>query len=351
MVGEQVRAEKRPWWHGIYSRAATLRQRLRCQTQQSGEGGELDRLTRIEVFVRVAERGGFSAAARDLGLSQSAVSKAVTALEQGLGVRLVQRSSRAVALTEAGQTYYRHCRTVLAELERAEAAVAGVHGELRGTLRIAAPVPFGLAFISSRAARFQALHPGLAVTLELDDRLVDLIEEKIDIAIRIGAVGGEGLAARRLGDSPLLTVAAPAYLARRGCPVTPEQLRDHDGLLYCPTPGDPAWGFQPASAAAPVWVPARYRSNNLLALKDAALTGLGVARLPAWMVAAEIEAGTLTALLDDYPPPPLTIYAVFPSARRIPARARLFADFIQGELGATALARLARLVVADEGSE
>jgi DNA-binding transcriptional LysR family regulator len=291
---------------------------------------------RIRVFARVAERGGFSAAGRDLGIAQSAVSKAVTALEDSLGARLVSRSTRSVALTEAGRIYYRHCRNILAELAEADAAVGAAQSGVGGTLNIAAPVPFGLMFVSPRAARFQALHPGLSIRLDLSDRLVDLVEANIDVAIRLGRVGGDGVAVRRLGDSPFLTVAAPGYLARRGTPARPDELGGHDCLAYDPEPGAVVWDFDASTGASPMGISGSYRSNNLLALRDAALAGLGIARLPVWMVAPDIDSGALRPVLAEYPPPPYAIHAAFPTPRRIPAKARLFVGFMQDELAALA---------------
>lgn len=296
----------------------------------------MDKLTRMEIFVRVAERGGFSAAGRDLGLSQSVVSKAVAALEESLGARLVSRSTRNVALTEAGQTYYRHCRDILAELADAEASVGAAQAGLGGKLNIAAPVPFGLMFVSPRAARFQALHAGLSIRLDLNDRLVDLVAANIDVAIRLGRVGGAEVAARKLGDSPFLSVAAPDYLARRGTPSRPDELHHHDCLVYDPVASVVEWDFDPACGAEPVAITGRYRANNLLALRDAALAGLGIARLPLWMVAADIDNATLRPIFVEYPPPPFAIHAVFPTPRRIPAKARLFADFMRDELASLA---------------
>lgn len=292
----------------------------------------MDKFTQLRIFTRVAERGGFSAAARDIGITQSAVSKAVTALESSLGVRLVSRTTQRVSLTEAGKRYYQRCRDILADLEEADAAAVEAQGSLSGELNIAAPVPFGLMFISPRIPRFQARHPGLRVNFTLDDRLTDLVRDNVDIAIRGGLVGSPEVAARKLGDSPFITVAAPAYLARHGTPARPEALTEHDCLTYgnLASPGE--WDFETRDGPRRISVSGSYRSNNLLALKDAALAGSGIARLPLWMADAELKTGALRTVLEDTPPPPFAIYAVFPSPRRIPAKARLFADFIQDEL-------------------
>jgi DNA-binding transcriptional LysR family regulator len=291
----------------------------------------MDRLTQLRTFVRVAERGSFSAAACDLQVTQSTVSKAITALEQSLGVRLVNRSTRSVSLNETGSAYYQQCRRILSELDEADAAVARLQGHISGTLKIAAPVPFGLTFISPRVARFHALHPGLQVELDMDDRALSLVEENIDVAIRLGDPGTPGLVARRLGESCFVAVASPAYLAARGVPVRPKDLSGHNCLAY--TYQSDCWEWRTGRGMSrAVSVDGNYRSNNLLALKDAALAGIGIARLPHWMVDAEIKSGALRRILGEYHLPSFGIHAVFPSARQIPAKVRAFVEFMREEL-------------------
>jgi DNA-binding transcriptional LysR family regulator len=295
----------------------------------------MDRLTQLRTFVRVAERGSFSAAACDLQVTQSTVSKAITALEQSLGVRLVNRSTRSVSLNETGSAYYQRCRRILSELDEADAVVAGLQGHISGTLKIAAPVPFGLTFISPRVARFHMQHPGLQVEIDLDDRALNLVEEKIDVAIRLGDPGTPGLVARRLGDSRFVAVASLTYLAARGVPKRPEDLAVHNCLAYAHQ--SERWEWRTVrSVARTVNVSGNYRSNNLLALRDAALAGIGVARLPQWMVDAEIKSGALRRVLEDYHLPSFGIYAVFPSARQMPAKVRAFVEFMREELGTVA---------------
>ncbi|HEY0635786.1 MAG TPA: LysR family transcriptional regulator [Gammaproteobacteria bacterium] len=292
----------------------------------------MDRLLQLHTFTRVAERGSFSAAARDLQVTQSAVSKAVTALEQTLGVRLLNRTTRSVSLTEAGRTYYERCRRILADLAEADAAAAGLHVHITGAIKIAAPVPFGLTFISPRVARFHLLHPGLALELELDDRPVDLVQEGVDVAIRLGHLKAPGLVARKLGDSRFVAVASAAYLAAHGTPTRPEELQAHRCLAY--SNDSDRWAFKSRSGAnRAVNVKGLYRSNNLLVLKDAAMAGAGIARVPRWMVDAEIKAGLLRIVLEEYGLPSFAIHAVFPSARQIPAKVRTFVDFLHSELG------------------
>ena len=292
----------------------------------------MDKLMQLRVFVRLAERGSFSAVGRDLRVTQSAVSKSVTTLERALGTRLVNRSTRSVSLTEAGSRYYERCRQILADLDEADTAVGDTNLGTSGTLKIAAPVPFGLMFVAPRVARFQARHCALTIDLDLNDRPLNLVEENIDVAIRLGHLTSPGLVARKLGDSPFVAVASPAYLSLRGTPRIPKDLTTHNCLAYTHQASPAVWTFKGSAAPSSVAVTGNYRSNNLLALKDAAMAGIGIARLPLWMADAEIKAGSLRLVLENFRLPAFGIYAVFPSASRIPAKVKLFVDFMQDEL-------------------
>lgn len=292
----------------------------------------MDKLIQIRVFVRVAERGSFSAAGRELHVSQSSVSKAITALERSLGARLVNRSTRSVSLTEVGTRYYERCRQIISDLDEAESTVNVLNRSAVGTLKIAAPVPFGLMFISPRTARFQAHHPLLKIDLDLNDRPLNLVEQNIDVAIRLGHLAHPGLVARKLGDSPFLAVAAPAYLSARGIPQSPKDLAAHQCLLYTQQTHPAEWSFTKKSSVQTVTVDGNYQSNNLISLKDAAVAGIGIARLPLWMVDTEIKTGSLHRVLEKHPLPAFGIHAVFPTARQIPTKVRLFVDFLQTEL-------------------
>jgi DNA-binding transcriptional LysR family regulator len=292
----------------------------------------MDKLMQLKVFVRLAERGSFSAVGRDLRVTQSAVSKAVTTLERSLGVSLVSRSTRSVRLTAAGSRYYDRCRRILTELDEADAAVGKTSHAMTGTLKIATPVPFGLMFIAPRVARFQALHATLEIDLDLNDRPVNLVEENIDVAIRLGHLASPGLVARKLGDSPFIAVAAPSYLAQRAPPRTPKELTRHNCLLYTHQDNPALWTFEGNAADRAISVSGNYRSNNLLALKEAVIAGVGIARLPLWMVDAEIKNGALRWVLENTRLPAFGIHAVFPAARQIPAKVKLFVDYIQDEL-------------------
>lgn len=293
----------------------------------------MDRLTQLRTFVRVAERASFSAVARDMGVTQSAVSRAIRALEESLGARLVSRSTRNVSLTEAGQRYYERCRRIIEDLDEADALVSNLQLGLTGTLNIAAPVPFGLMFISPLLIRFRQMHPGLVIDLELNDKPSNLVEQNIDVAIRLGHLATPGIVARKLGDSAFVIVASPAYLAGRGRPGTPGDLHDHECLLYSNQLNPGEWTFTSAGIHQAVAVSGSYRCNNLLALKDAAVAGLGVACLPQWMVDVELDSGSLCHVLPEACPPAFDIHAVFPSARQIPAKVSVFVEFLREELG------------------
>lgn len=292
----------------------------------------MDKLTQIRAFLRVAERASFSAVARDLKITQSAVSKAITALEKTLGARLVSRSTRSVSLTEAGRGYYERCRQIVADMDEADAAVADLNVLSMGTLNIAAPVPFGLMFISPRVARFKTLNPAIEINLDLNDRPLNLVEGNIDVAIRLGHLKMQGFAARKLGESPVIIVASPEYLSLRGIPESPQELGTHNCVVYNNQDNPLEWTFDNNADSRSIIVPSNFRSNNLLALKDAALAGVGIARLPLWMIDAEIKAGLLKPVFGKYRLSGFDIHAVFPTSRQIPAKVRLFVDFIKSEL-------------------
>ena len=292
----------------------------------------MDKLSQLRIFARLAERGSFSAVARDFEVTQSAISKALSNLETALGVRLVSRSTRSVSLTDAGRRFYERCRQILADLEDAEASLRDAQTTVTGTLNIATPVPFGLMFISPRVVRFKAMHPALAINLDLNDQPLNLVEQNIDVAIRLGHLSAPGLAARKLGKSPFVCVASPVYLHSRGTPLIPEDLPSHHCLTYSILAKPLEWEFPGLRAPSHISVASSYQSNNLLALKDAAVAGIGIARLPLWMVDAEIKSGALNLVLASSPIPSYDIHAVFPSVRKIPKKVTLFVDFIQHEL-------------------
>lgn len=292
----------------------------------------MDKLKQLKVFIRLAERRSFSAVGRDMKLEQSSVSRAISALERDLKVRLVNRSTRSVTLTEVGERYYRRCKKVVQELDEINTSVAALDNSATGKLRVSAPVPFGLMFISPRLPRFQLQYPELEIHLDLNDDEINLVEDEVDVAIRLGQLNRPGIVNRKIGDSPFVTVAAAAYLSRHGKPESLEALSEHQCIIYSRQTQPDVWEFTKQSKTVRMRVPSKYQSNNLLAIKDAATAGLGIARLPLWMAEHALKKGSLLLLLEKYAPPMYGIHIVFPSARNIPGKVKLFADFFQQEL-------------------
>lgn len=280
-------------------------------------------------FVEVAHRRSFAQAASRLGLHVSGVSRAVNALETRLGVRLLQRTTRQVELTEAGRSHLARCEALLAELAEAEAAASASGGTLRGRLRASIPSGFGLAHIAPRIGDFVALHPELELDLHLSNRNVDLVEEAFDVAIRVGELRDSRLVARRLGDSRRILVASDAYLARAGLPRRPADLERHACLVLDVGAIADRWELFRRGAHETVRVPARLRSNNALALLDACRAGAGIALLPQFVVAADLAAQRLARVLGAWAAVEQGIYAIYPGNRFIPAKVRAFVEFVE----------------------
>jgi len=289
----------------------------------------LDRVTGMQVFVRVATLGSFSAAARALHLSQTMVTKHVAALEDRLGVKLLHRSTRRLVLTEAGRSYLAACERILAEIEEAEASASLDRIEPRGTLRLNVPLTFGLRQIVPALTAFSRLHPAVAVDLGLADRYVDLIEEGWDLAVRIGRLKDSGLVARRLAPCRTIVCAAPSYLEARGAPRSPEDLSGHNCLGYTlPSAiGAGRWAFG-AGGDVVVPVEGNLRANNGDALLAAALAGQGLIYQPTFIVGDSLRDGSLLRVLSGYPTLELGVHAVLPSGRQAPAKVRAFVEFL-----------------------
>ena len=289
----------------------------------------LDRVTGMQVFVRVATLGSFSAAARALHLSQTMVTKHVAALEDRLGVKLLHRSTRRLVLTEAGRSYLAACERILAEIEEAEASASLDRIEPRGTLRLNVPLTFGLRQIVPALTAFSRLHPAVAVDLGLADRYVDLIEEGWDLAVRIGRLKDSGLVARRLAPCRTIVCAAPSYLEARGAPRSLEDLSAHNCLGYTlPSAiGAGRWAFG-AGGDVVVPVEGNLRANNGDALLAAALAGQGLIYQPTFIVGDSLRDGSLLRVLSGYPTLELGVHAVLPSGRQAPAKVRAFVEFL-----------------------
>lgn len=292
----------------------------------------MDVLAAMGVFVRVAELGSLSAAGRDLNLSQPAVSQKVSALEQHLGVRLVNRTTRQLALTEAGRTYYERAKPVLAAVDEAAELVAGAGSQLSGHLRIQAPTGFGQMYLADIAIAFQLTHPGLTIELMLDDRYVDLTEQAVDLAIRFGTLRSSGLIARRLGTLQRILVAAPAYLAQHGTPTTPEELSMHRQVRFSWAATDDTMPLIGPAGSLQVAVQTSFLANNTFVLTKALVAGLGLggAQLP--QVRTELAAGKLVQIMPAYQYAPLDVHAVFPTSHFVPAKVRAFTDHLRGAM-------------------
>ncbi|WNG59573.1 LysR family transcriptional regulator [Archangium gephyra] len=283
----------------------------------------MERSGELEVFLRVVQEGGFSAAARSVGLTPSAVSKLITRLETRLGARLFMRTTRALSLTEEGEAYYRAGQRILQELNDAEQAAAA--GAVRGRLRVNASLPFGSQFVVPALPSFLARYPDVIVDLSLTDDVVDLLAQKTDVAIRIGDLPDSALLAHKLGQSRRVICASPAYLQRKGTPKTPDELRHHDCLTFNFRRARSGWPFWEAGGITQQVVTGSVQVNNGETLKQLLLNGVGIGRLALWHVAAEFKAGRLVPLLEKYNPGDLEqIHAVHVGGGQVPHRVRAF---------------------------
>jgi DNA-binding transcriptional LysR family regulator len=285
------------------------------------------------VFARVVEAAGFSAAAERLGTSKSSVSAQVQRLEARMGVRLLNRTTRRLSLTEAGAACYRHCARLMAEAEAAEQAASAFHAEPRGTLRIAAPDTFGWMHVAPALGAFTARHPGLILDLSLSSKHVDLVDERVDLAIRIGALPDSSYVTRRLAFSRLLVVAAPAYLARRAAPREPRHLAEHNCLRFAPLGWGMEWRLRGPNGPLRVPIGGSFVTNSGEALREAALAGLGLGLMPSWLIGDELRRAALVPVLERWAPAPAPIQAVHPSNRLTSPKVRLFVDHLAKRFG------------------
>jgi DNA-binding transcriptional LysR family regulator len=283
----------------------------------------------VRVFLAVARHGGFTAAAEELGLSKAACSKHVARLEAALGVRLLNRSTRNVGLTEAGAAYRDRMRDILAEIEETESAVAELNTEPRGQLRVMAPISYGSFHLARAIADFQIRYPRVSIDLVLVDRLVDLVEEGIDVAIHVGELPDSSSVARALAHVRVVVCGASAYLERMGVPRTPDDLAGHNCLVYAPRHPAGTWQFRVGGRQLDVAVSGNLRSTAGEALRIAAVQGCGLVQLPTYMVGLDIQAGRLVPVLEEFEPPPRPITALFLHRRYLSAKVRAFVDFLQ----------------------
>lgn len=291
----------------------------------------MDRLDGMQVFVRVAELGSFSAVARQLDVARSVITRQVAALEARLGVKLVARSTRRLTLTAAGESYLQHCREILDLVEAAETGLAEQGGQLRGRLRISIPLSFGLRHLVPLLLDFGQRYPELDIDLDFTDRRVNLIEEGVDLAIRITSRLEPLDVARRIGRAGMMVLASPDYLARHGEPRHPGELAQHACLSY--SERGSGWTFLMDGGPRMFPVGGRLRANNGDALLAAAIRGMGIVSTPSFIGAPAIEAGQLQPILGGYALPELGIYAVLPSNRFVPQRVRACVDHLIAHVG------------------
>jgi DNA-binding transcriptional LysR family regulator len=288
----------------------------------------MDRLAAMEAFVLVVDTGSFSAAARRLNVGQPAVSKMVAQLEERLGVKLLVRTTRGLTATEAGLNYYERARRSLEEVDEAEMAARGAGRSLTGKLRVCAAVTFARIHLMPRLAEFLAQHPELEIEAVLDDRNVDLVQEGIDVALRMGRLVGSSMTARRIASRPHLVVGTPTYFARAGEPKAPDDLVAHEAVIYDQGGGGEDWIFQRGNAEIAITLKSRLRVSAAEGVRAAVLANAGIAIASEWMFAPEIKDGTVKVVLRDWTLPRIDLWAVFPAGRTT-TKARIFTQFVQ----------------------
>lgn len=296
----------------------------------------MEKFQDIQAFIAVVEAGSFTAAADRLGSAKSAVSRRVSALEERLGVQLLHRTTRVLNLTETGRSFYEHGTRILADLEEAEAAVQQEHGELRGSLRLALPLSFGVRHMCGPIAAFSKQHPRVRFDLDLNDRRVDLIEDNFDVALRIGRLSDSSLIARRLFDVRAVVCGSPHYLNVHGTPKEPADLIDHQCLTYSNAVDPDNWEYEDEKGNRDtVKVNSIFTASSGDFLCNAAAHGMGLVIQPTFIAAAAIRSGNLTPVLTDYSWPISPAYAVYPPTRHLSYRVREFIDFLADKFAGT----------------
>ena len=293
----------------------------------------MDRLNSMQIFVEVARASGFTAAANRIGLSRAQVSKSVMQLEQHLGTRLFNRTTRRISLTETGQIYLERCVDILQTIDETEAIAAAQTSEPRGRLTLSAPTSFGILQLQQAIPVYLRQHPQVQISINLADRFIDVVDEGFDLVIRIAELEDSSLIARRLAPCRRLLCASPDYLEENGTPLVPQDLAIHHCLVYSNELKPDTWSLQGPSAIESVKVNGPICADNGDILRAAAVAGLGVTLLPTFIVGPDLEAGRLRQVLTNYCPPEISIYAVFPSRRYLSAKVRSFVDFMAAYFG------------------
>jgi DNA-binding transcriptional LysR family regulator len=302
----------------------------------------MDRIAAMQVYLRVVETGSFSKVGAELGVTQPTVTKAVAEAERRIGARLLHRTTRGVTPTEVGSLYYERCKSITREVEDAENVAALVQQSTTGTLRLSTSLAFGRRVMMPLVLSYMRDHPMLQVDLGLDDRYVNLVEQGIDVAVRIGRLADSSLGSRYLGTNPWMLGAAPSYLETKGKPSVPSDLSEHACLIYSSVQGDARWLFHgPTGEEESVLVRGPLRSNNLTTVMAACQAGMGLAILPWYVARHSVASGSIVPLLRDYALPSQIMHAVFPSPKLVPQKvisfvawlqSRLAGDWWQGEL-------------------
>ncbi|MCI1039292.1 LysR family transcriptional regulator [Pseudomonas putida] len=285
----------------------------------------------MRIFAQVMEAGSFTAAADRLGMSKQSVSRRLMQLEERLGVRLLNRSTRRLDATPLGQHYYQSALRLLGEVQQVEHDISGQAQALRGTLRLSAPLSFAMSHLGCLLTEFLQLHPQVDVEVDLSDRAVDLIGEGYDLALRIGALEDSSLIARRIASVERVYCASPEYLQARGVPLKPEDLAGHDCLPYGHS-RQVQWQFRQGGKAQAIQVTGRMRANNGELLRDAAIAGMGVTYLPTFIVGQALADGRLVNVLEEWTPPALQLSAVYPQHRQVARPVQGFVSFLRERL-------------------
>jgi DNA-binding transcriptional LysR family regulator len=293
----------------------------------------MDKLEAMGAFVKVVASGSYAEAARRLGLTRSAVSKAVMELEQLLGARLLDRTTRRVTPTEAGLAYYERCVAILAQVDETEVQISRLHDEPKGVLKVNAPMSFGTLYLGDAVADFMIRYGDLKVELTLSDRFIDPLEEGVDVTVRIGMLVDSSLIARRIAPARIVLVASPGYLEQHGTPRSPADLVNHRCLSYGHTTSMQRWHLSEKGKQISVSIGACLSSTNGDALRDAAVKGIGIAQLPTFIVGRDIAEQRLQVVLPDNQPDDLTIHALYAPNRYLAAKTRVFIDFLVDRFG------------------
>ena len=293
----------------------------------------MDTIDGMRTFIAVVSEGSFSRAADRLNMSPQLVSKYVAQLESRLDARLINRSTRKLSITEVGQGYFERCKDVLADIEEMESAVGDATTAARGTLRINAPMSFGTLHLSSAIAEYQCAQPEVSVDLALDDRVVDILSEGYDMAIRIGQLRESSLIARKLAPIRLVVCGAADYLAKRGVPENPLDLKEHECLRYTLSSQSDRWRFRDGETVIDVPVSGKFSASNGDAIRQAAMAGGGLALQPTFIVGDDIREGRLQLVLEDFEVEPMGLYAVYAHRKYLSGKVRTFVDFISGYFG------------------